>query len=170
MNYSPRLSWNFGIKCTVEGLFGKWSAVVLGIHTFWQTGWKSTVRSLKLDGISTGFMQSSSSTMFPTFPSGSPRGSSLATLFCQKTHLMSATFTSMSPTTGKPFTHTSRCVFTGNSSSSLIYPVGSQVAERGHGMAVWGQWEQQHGGGHRISATGTAAGSTVSVHLCETFV
>lgn len=37
-------------------------------------------------------------------------------------------------------------------------PVVFQVSECGHGVAVWGQWEQQHGGWHRLSATGTAAG------------
>lgn len=144
----------------MEGLFGKWSAVMLSTHNLWQA---------KLDWILpvAGFMQSSSSTTFPTFPSGSPRGSSLATLFCLKTHLMSATFTSMSPTTGKTlYAHFQVCCYWWLI-SSLIYPVGSQVAERGHGMAVWGQWEQQHGGGHWISATGTAAGSIVSVtSLC----
>lgn len=102
--------------------------------------------------------------MFQTSPSGSRQGNSPATLFCLKMRLMSATFTSMSPETGKSFTravtfvHTvstwrlvSRCSF------GVMCPVVSQVSECGHGVAVRCQWEQQHGGGHRIPATGTAA-------------
>lgn len=52
---------------------------------------------------SAGFMQSSSSTMFQTFPSGSPRASSLVTSSSLKTHLMSATSTSTSLMTGNAF-------------------------------------------------------------------
>lgn len=50
-------------------------------------------------------MQNSSSTKFPTFPSGSPRASSLATSSCPGTHLTSATFTSTSQTTGRFLQH-----------------------------------------------------------------
>lgn len=52
-----------------------------------------------------GFMQNSSSTKFPTFPSGSPRASSLATSSCPGTHLTCATFTSTSQTTGRFLQH-----------------------------------------------------------------
>jgi len=55
-------------------------------------------------------MQSSSSMMFQTSPSGSHRASSLATLSSLKTLLTSAASTSTSPMTGKPLKHTVTCL------------------------------------------------------------
>lgn len=106
-------------------------------------------------------MQNFSSMKFQTFPSGSLRGNLLATLFYPKMRPTSANSTSMSPTTGKIVAWACcslcRCQ---RSQRDLSH---SQVAKRGHGVVVRRQREQQHGGWYWISATGTAAGTGVSV-------
>lgn len=107
------------------------------------------------------FMQNFSSMKFQTSPFGSPLGNSLATLFCPRTRPTSDTSAFMSPTTGKSVAWAccSKCRY-----QWLHCDLSrSQVAKCGHGVAVWYQREQQHGGWYWISATGTAAGTGVSV-------
>lgn len=97
-----------------------------------------------------GFTQSSSSTRSPTFPSGSLRDSSQATSSSRETLLTSATSTSTSLMTGKVLYV--YCIFCIQCHLTCVL----QIPQRGHGVAVRGQWEQQHGGRHRIPASGTA--------------
>lgn len=106
-------------------------------------------------------MRNSSSTKFQTSLSGSPLANSLATLFCPKTRPTSDNSASMSPTTGEfvAWDCCSEC-FCQWLHCDLSC---SQVAKCGHGMVVRCQREQQHGGWYWISATGTAAGTAVSV-------